>query len=209
VSTSAETRLVQLADILRAIATNGLHWATDPHDRERYERTLAIAAELLGMTDTRNAAEIERLFRGNLELRSPFVTTDAAIFDHSGRILLIQRADNGRWAMPGGAAEVGETPSEAVVREVREETKLDVVATRLVGVYDSRRVNSPDARHLYHLVFLCEAIGGTAACTAEAVAVAYVAEEDAPGLPLLPGHGPRITDAFRAHREPTRDAVFH
>jgi ADP-ribose pyrophosphatase YjhB (NUDIX family) len=61
------------------------------------------------------------------------VTTDAAIFDHSGRILLIQRADNGRWAMPGGAAEVGETPSEAVVREVREETQLDVVATRLVA----------------------------------------------------------------------------
>jgi hypothetical protein len=71
VGTSAETRLVQLADILRAIATNGLHWATDPHDRERYERTLAIAAELLGMTDTRNAAEIERLFRGTSSCAAP------------------------------------------------------------------------------------------------------------------------------------------
>jgi ADP-ribose pyrophosphatase YjhB (NUDIX family) len=209
VSTPPGPRLVHLADVLRAIATNGLHWATDRHDRERYERTLAIAAELLGLADTREAAEIERLFRGDLALRSPFVTADAAIFDQSARILLIQRADNGRWAMPGGAAEVGETPSEAVVREVREETQLEVVATRLIGIYDSRRVRSPDVLHLYHLVFLCEATRGAAACTPEAVAVAYVTEEDAASLPLLAGHGPRIADAFRAHRGHMRDAVFH
>jgi len=203
------TRLVRLADVLRAIATNGLHWSADAHDRARYEQTLAVAAELAGMADTRDAAEIERLFRGDLGLRTPFVGVDGAVFDGSGRILLIQRADNALWAMPGGAAEVGETPAEAVAREVREETELDVFATRLLGVYDSRRVDSPGAVHLYHLVFLCDVLGGSAACTPEAVAVAYVSQDDALGRPLQPGHGTRIGDAFRAHRGDTRDTIFH
>jgi ADP-ribose pyrophosphatase YjhB (NUDIX family) len=78
------------------------------------------------------------VFRGNLGMRTPLLSVDAAVFDESGRLVLIQRADNGAWAMPGGAAEVGETPAEAVAREVREETGLEVRAVQLLGIYDSR-----------------------------------------------------------------------
>jgi ADP-ribose pyrophosphatase YjhB (NUDIX family) len=206
--TETSTRVVHIADALRAIAANGLHWTTDEHDRARYDRLLTLAAELLSLADTRSAPAIERAYRGDLGMRTPFVAVDAAVFDAEGRILLIQRHDNRRWAMPGGAAEVGETAAEAAAREVLEETGLAVRVTGLVGVYDSRLVGSPEPVHLYHLVFLGEVTGGALVVTREAVAHGYFTPEAAAALDLHPGHGPRLPDAFRAHRDGSRGAVF-
>jgi ADP-ribose pyrophosphatase YjhB (NUDIX family) len=197
-----------LADELRAIASNGLHWSTNEHDRARYDRTLAIAAQLASLADTRTAGEIERVFRGNLGMRTPLLSVDAAVFDESARLLLIQRADNGAWAMPGGAAEVGETPAEAVAREVREETGLEVRAVQLLGIYDSRHAGSPDAMHHYQVLFRCAVTGGALVRTSEAMTFEYVSEPEARSRRLHPGHGIRIADAFRIHRGDARDAMF-
>jgi ADP-ribose pyrophosphatase YjhB (NUDIX family) len=197
-----------LADELRAIASNGLHWSTDEHDRARYDRTLVIAAQLASLADTRTAGEIERVFRGNLGMRTPLLSVDAAVFDESGRLLLIQRADNGAWALPGGAAEVGETPAEAVSREVREETGLEVRAVQLLGIYDSRLVGSPDAMHHYQVVFRCAVTGGGLVRTSEAMTFEYVSEPEARSRHLHPGHEVRIADAFRIHGGDARDAMF-
>lgn len=202
------TRLAQIAESLRAIAVNGLNWAVNDYDRARYEQALALAIELLTLADTRDALLIERTFRGDLGLRTPSVGVDAAVFDGHGGILLIQRRDNARWAMPGGAADVGETPAETAEREVREETGLQVQVIRLVGVYDSRRVGSPEASHLYHLVFRCHAVGGMLTTTNEASNLGYFTRDDVATLALHPGHGPRILDAFRAYRGEAPGAVF-
>ena len=201
-------RLVEVADELRAIATNGLRWSATEYDEARYHKTMSLAAELLGMVDTRSAEKIERVFRGDLGIRTPFVGVDGAVFDAEGKLLLIQRKDNGSWAMPGGAADVGEPPSAVAVREVWEETGLRVRAVRLVGVYDSRLVGSPDAVHLYHLVFMCERESGELTLTNETIAFGYFSEEEAAGLTLHRGHGARIPDAFAMWRGETGEAVF-
>jgi len=169
---------------------------------------MSLAAELLGMVDTRSAEEIEQVFRGDLEIRTPFVGVDGAVFDAEGRLLLIQRKDNESWAMPGGAADVGETPSAVAVREVWEETGLRVRPLRLVGVYDSRKVGSPDAVHLYHLVFLCEKASGELMLTNETIAFGYFSEEEVARLTLHRGHGARIPDAFAIWRGEIGEAVF-
>src|SRR6187397_3134009 len=110
------TRLTEIADQLRALATNGLNYATSEYDLARYEKMLTLAAELLSIADLREAVEIERIFRGDLAIRTPFVGVCAVVFDAEGRILLTQRVDNGKWCMPGGAADVGEAPSAVAVR---------------------------------------------------------------------------------------------
>lgn len=201
-------RLAEIADELRAIAVNGLHWAANDYDRARYDRALYLAAELLSMSDARQVGEIEEQFRGDLAVRTPFVGADAAIFDSEGKILLIRRKDNGRWAMPGGAADVGEPPSAVAVREAREETGLRVRPQGLVGVYDSRLVGSPDAVHLYHLVFLCEVIDGALTLTNETIAYGYFTHEEIMSLPLHRGHGARIADAFSFHLGETTHTRF-
>jgi ADP-ribose pyrophosphatase YjhB (NUDIX family) len=202
-------RLVTLAGEVRALASNGLHWAGNEYDRARYDRLLSVAAEMMAMTDTRTAGEIERVFRGDLEMRSPLVGVDAAVFDREGRILLVQRMDNGLWCMPGGLADVGESAAQAAEREVWEETGLHVEVRRLVGVFDGRVSLgwSTGAMHLYHIAFICERVGGVLTLTNETTAFGYFTEEEAATLPLHRGHAFRIPVAFRVNRG-EREAAF-
>jgi ADP-ribose pyrophosphatase YjhB (NUDIX family) len=134
---------------------------------------------------------------------TPFAVGDAAVINGAGEILLIRRADNGRWAMPGGALAVGETPAQGVVREALEETGVRAEAVQLVGVYDSRLCGSVTAHHLYQFVFLCKPLSGgssePASHAQEVLDTGWFAEEALPD-DLDPGHLSRIPDAFRAWR---------
>lgn len=207
-SLMAETpgdRLVELSGELRAMAANGLHYTHDEYDRDRYQRIIAVAAELAAMADTRDAPEIERAYRGTLSLLTPASGATAAIFDAAGRLLLTRRADNGRWCMPGGACEVGEAPSATAVRETEEETGLLVRATHLIGLYDGRRLPGPaHLHHLYHLLFGCDLVGGELTVTSECTEFAWCTEPEAMALPLSGTHVVKVPDVFAWHRDPTR-----
>ena len=201
-------RIIEIADELRALATNGLHWASNEYDRARYDKVLQLAAQLLSLPDTRDAAEIERLFRGDLGVRSPLTGVCAAVFDDEGKILLTQRIDNGKWCMPGGLAEVGEPPSAVAVREVWEETGLHVKPRRLIGVFDSHLSGSLVALHLYHLDFLCEPAGGQLTLTNETIAYGYFYEDETHSLAMHGSHARRTQLAFEAHRSDHWEAFF-
>src|SRR5207245_1301959 len=77
----------------------------------------------------------------------------AAAFDETGKVVRIKRADNGRWALPGGYAEVGSTPATNALREFHEETGLDAAIERLIGVYDNREFASVSPYHFYTCLF--------------------------------------------------------
>lgn len=205
----AGTRITEIADQLRALATNGLHFAGNEHDHARYNKILTLAAELLTIADLRQASEIEQIFRGDLAMRTPFVGVCAVIFDAEGRILLTQRADNGKWCMPGGAADVGEAPSAVAVREAWEETGLRVKPVRLIGVYDGPTMRGPGPLHLYHLDFLCDVEGGELGLTNETTAFGYFTEAEAVALPLHGSHAYRIPLAFAAYRGEHAQTLFH
>ena len=91
----------------------------------------------------------------------PAVT--AVVIDDDGRILLIHRTDNDRWALPGGEVELGESVSRAVIREVHEETGIDVEITGLVGIYsDPKHIIAYDdgeVRQQFSLCFRARPIG--------------------------------------------------
>jgi ADP-ribose pyrophosphatase YjhB (NUDIX family) len=194
--------VARLAEELRALATTGMHYAGNGYDTDRYGKVLRVAAELTSLVDGRPVAQIERIYRGDLGLRTPLAAADAAIFDRAGRLLLIQRVDSGQWALPGGAAEVGESPSAAAAREAYEETGLRVRPTRVLGVYDNRTFGyGPRALHLYHLVFECEVTGGElVTVTEETTDARWVTEPEALALPLFRSHVHKVPTAFRLHR---------
>jgi 8-oxo-dGTP pyrophosphatase MutT (NUDIX family) len=125
----------------------------------------------------------------------------AAIFDVSGeRLLLTRRADNGRWCLPGGHMEPGESAAEACLREVREETGLAVRVTRLIGVYTSPHVlleYGPDRREqMVGLCFAAEPTGGALGLSDETTAADYFTPAAIGALDVLPHHVERIADAF-------------
>ena len=206
-----ESRIAGISDELRAIAANGLHFSHDPYDLERYRRLRELAASLLGLVDLRSTVELTRIFQGDLDVHTPVVAVDGAVFDGEGHLLLAQRADSGEWCMPGGAADVGESPSAGAVREVKEETGLDVRATRVIGVFDNQAfgIPSPLGRQAYYLVFECEVLGGMLRPSIETTDFLWATEDEAMALPLFKTHVKKIPAAFRAHREPNGATAFH
>src|SRR5688572_29737036 len=109
---SPADQLYQIADELRAIATMGCSFAGNAYDLERYERVLTAAARLVGVLEERPHLPLLEQFRDNLLHISPLAGAEAAVF-RQNQLLLIQRQDDGLWALPGGLVEVGETLAEA------------------------------------------------------------------------------------------------
>jgi ADP-ribose pyrophosphatase YjhB (NUDIX family) len=91
---------------------------------------------------------------------TPKVAVGAAVVNGAGQLLLIQRADSGVWLYPTGWCDVGYSAPEVVVKEVLEETGIEVEVVRLIGVLDGLRLGVSRVP-LYSLVFLCRAVGGT------------------------------------------------
>ncbi len=125
--------------------------------------------------------------------------TTAAVFDAQGRILLQQRSDNGKWGLPGGAIEVGETAEQGTVREVREETGYEVAVVKLIGVYSDPQhttITYPEGDTVAYVsvLFECKVIGGAAAVSDESSAVDWFPPDALPE-PFHAGHLPRIQDA--------------
>lgn len=124
----------------------------------------------------------------DLPLHSVSVT--GVVRREDGRILAIQRVDDGRWVPPGGVLEMGETPQQGVVREVLEETGVRVEPLRLTGVYKNMRLG------VVSLAILCRPVSGDPHRTEEAAAVAWLLPSEA--VELMPeARAARVTDALR------------
>lgn len=205
----AANHVRQLGDELRALAEEGLRYSDDePYHRERYERLRRRAAAVFALADEHDVDYIEKTVFAQLTHRAPVACGDAAIVDTDGRILLIQRADDQLWAMPGGGFNVGETPAEGVAREALEETGLSVEVVELLGVYDSRYCETQSALQLYQFVFLCRAVSaGDATTPHEVLDQQWFGPDKLPAL--SPGHTVRVPHVFDylENRRPHFDRV--
>lgn len=127
--------ILPLLDELQIIARNGLHYAQNPYDRERYERLMELTTRYYGEALDLPPAEVRERLSKELGYVTPKVGADAAIFNEVGEILLVLRADDHCWCLPCGWVEPYESPVEAAVREAREETGLMVKPIQLVNVF--------------------------------------------------------------------------
>jgi 8-oxo-dGTP pyrophosphatase MutT (NUDIX family) len=125
----------------------------------------------------------------------------AVIFDDAGRVLMMRRADNGWWGIPGGRSEIGETIAETAARETFEETGLRVAVKRLIGLYSDPADGciavypNGDVIHFLNACFECEATGGELRGSEEGEELRYFAPDQLPDHTLLP-HRIRIQDAL-------------
>lgn len=208
--------IVRIADELRALARTGLHYAPDHHNRDRYDRLLSLAVRLAAAATDVDRAHLKRVFQ---ETDSGYITPklDArmAVFapdEERSRVLMVRERADGRWALPGGFVDVGNSPAEAAVRETWEEASVRVRAVRLVGIFDPRiRPESPP--HLFHIhkvIFLGTPLDPQASPSPgpEVHEAAYVPLSDLPELSrgrTLPVH---IQEALRVARDPSALPYF-
>ena len=141
---------------------------------------------------------------------TPLVGCDVFVLDEVQRILLIQRADNGLWALPGGCNDIGETPAACAIRECREESGLEVKLIRLMGVWSStcyEYVHYPWKENEFcHLMFEAEVVGGKPEASDETTRVGWFAQEQIPAL--SDGHEIRIQYGFESIRSPNLPVYF-
>lgn len=165
--------ILPLLDEIQTIARNGLNFSSNPYDRERYDRLLEVVTAYYGQALELPPPEVRRRLIGELGYITPKVGAHAAVFDSAERILLVRRADDDRWCLPCGWVEPNEAPAETVVREVREETGLEIEVRRLTGVF-SRKADSGYGPHAAIAVgYLCEVVGGRAHASHEVSEIRY------------------------------------
>ena len=201
---SAQTLALWANQILE-IAGLGFHFEKENvYALERYRKLQDIGMEMLALADGVDVAELEPLRSTVLSSPTPFAVADCAVFDNNGRLALIKRADNGLWAMPGGALEVGETAAEGAAREFHEETGMICEITKLAGVFDSRLWGGKSRHHLYQFVFISNLIDGkeigNGSHKQEVLDVAWFTEDELPMDEMDPNHVERVPMIFAIWR---------
>jgi ADP-ribose pyrophosphatase YjhB (NUDIX family) len=169
---------------VQALAQNGLTYTEGAFDRERYLELRRIAAEMLAAVSVADADRIEELLSMEEGYATPKVDVRGVVLRGDG-ILLVREAEDGLWTLPGGWADGGNTPSEAVVAEIREESGYETRAVRLLAVLDRDRHGHPPLRwHVYKLFVLCELIGGEPRHSLETTGVGFFHPDALPPLSL-------------------------
>jgi ADP-ribose pyrophosphatase YjhB (NUDIX family) len=189
---------LELLDEIRVHASNGLAYADNDYDRARYERLLELAEQHYGEALDLPTEIVRERLRRELGHITPKVGSDGAIFDDAGRLLLMKRAPEGTWCLPCGWLEPHETPPEAVVREVFEETGLVVRARRLVGVFGQPAGGAAGPHAVVSILYLCDIEGGELVCSDEGLDLRYRVIED---VSHWHAHHRELALAARAARE--------
>ena len=189
---------------LQAISQTGLHFARDRFDRERYEQVAKIAAQILAHHSNWSEQEIVEFNAAEFGYATPKVDVRGVAFQHDKILLVREIADQGRWTLPGGWADVNETPSQATVREVFEESGFETRAVKLLAIYDREKQGHQPSYpyHIYKLFFLCEIIGGAPRPNTEASEIAFFGEGELPELSVSRVTEDQLRRFFHCYRDP-------
>ncbi len=189
---------------LQAIAQIGLAYSSTSHfDVERYTRIREIAVEIMSLWGEVEKGTLLELFQQEKGYATPKVDIRGVVF-RDDQVLLVREVADGCWTLPGGWADVNESPSESVVREVREESGYETQPVKLLAVYDRSKQGHVPAFpfHVYKLFILCELIAGEAATSFETSGVGFFTEEELPELSLSRVTPEQIRRLFEHWRHP-------
>jgi ADP-ribose pyrophosphatase YjhB (NUDIX family) len=193
---------------IQGLAQTGLAFASTEYEKERYERLYRIAAEMIASHTGLDAGELVDGFVAQPGYATAKIDVRGACI-RDGRLLLVQERRDQKWCMPGGWADVGDIPSEMVAREVLEESGLEVIPRKVVGVFDANRGGRPlHLFHAYKIVFLCDITGGETGPSDETMDAAFYDMDDLPPLSEARTNQRHIQEV-RAHlADPSRPAAF-
>jgi ADP-ribose pyrophosphatase YjhB (NUDIX family) len=178
-------RHLEIARRLHALARTGLHFCTDEYDRQRYEEIEALTVEWLAGPAPDDQQRLSALWADERGYVTPKVEVRGATFDAQGRVLLVRERLDGLWTLPGGWADVNESPSQSVVKEIEQESGYLARAVKLAALYDrNRHGHGPTLFHSWKAFFLCEIDGGQPRTSYETDAVDWFALDALPPMSI-------------------------
>ncbi len=193
---------------VQAIAQNGLAFTQDPFDRERYTQLTELVAMLLAAELQIPVSEARAFWAGERGYATPKVDVRGGVF-RGDSVLLVRERSDGRWTLPGGWVDVNDSPSEAVAREILEESGYQARAVKLAALVDkNRHAHPPGVYHIYKLFFVCQLTGGAPSASNETDAVEFFPVNALPELSTGRVLAPQIERLYQHHLDPSLPTDF-
>ena len=184
---------------LQSLAQAGLTYGKDIYDKERYERIREISAEMMSNIADVPLEKVKGLFCNEIGYQTPKIDTRAAMFKDN-KILLVHE-NNGKWSLPGGWCDVNISVAENIIKEVKEESGLNVVAKSVIAVQDRAKYNLRVYAYGDCKIFmLCSVVGGEFVENIETTGFGYWAEDNIPELATEKNNEEQIKLCFEAYR---------
>src|SRR5215208_7226351 len=178
-----------------SLSQSGLTYSGNEYDLERYKRLQEITAEMIASASDISKESALDSFSMQAGYITPKVDVRGAVI-RDGKILLIQERADGNWAMPGGWADLGNSPASVAEREVWEESGFRVKAEKVVAVIDANRLAPFEFYHAYKLIFLCKLLDGEPRTSYETLAVDFFDPDRLPPLSIYRTNESMIQEVF-------------
>ncbi len=193
---------------IQSLAQAGLTYTDNVYDIERYERLREISAEIISEKSNINLEKVKDLFCNETGYQTPKVDTRAAIF--KGNKILLTHENNGTWSLPGGWCDVLESVKSNTEKEVKEETGLDVEATKIISIQDRNKHNKPVYAYGVCKVFvMCNVIGGKFTKNIETTETQYFSLDELPeNLAEEKTNKEQIEMCFNAYNDKNWQTLF-
>ena len=198
---------MEWAQEIFSLSQSGLTYSGNEYDIERYKRLQEITAEMIASQSRIEKEAVLESFSMQAGYITPKVDVRGAVVK-DGRILLIQERADDRWAMPGGWADLGNSPKSVAEREVWEESGYRVRAEKVIAVIDANHIEPFEFYHAYKLIFLCTLLEGEPRTSHETLAVDFFSPDHLPPLSLYRTNEDMIKEVFAHLQNPNRPTAF-
>jgi len=199
---------LDIAKRLEAIAQTGLTYTQNEYDKERYEEIREISHMIFHHYTDEPIEKIYDLFTKDEGYPTPKVDVRGVIFRNE-KILLVKEKLDRHWALPGGWADIGLTPNEVVIKEVKEEAGLVVKPDRLLAVLDKKMHNHPPSPlHVYKMFILCIETGGKLSAGIETLDVDFFELDHLPPLSIERNTHEQLVMVYDLYKHPERLPVI-
>lgn len=202
------TQLLDYIKRIQAIAQAGITYAENNYDLERYEELRSISLEMMKGLTNEPIEKLTGIFTNENGYQTPKVDVRAVIFQEN-KILLVKENHDKCWSLPGGWADIGYSPGEVAVKEVKEEAGLDVVPIRILAILDKKfHPHPPSPYHTYKIFILCSVVGGILQNGTETNDVGYFSLNKIPTLSEERITISQIETLFKMYEMNTIETVF-
>ena len=204
---SRAPKWMEWAQEIFSLSQSGLTYSGNEYDIERYKRLQQITAEMIASQSEMEKESVLKSFSMQACYITPKVDVRGAVVK-DGKILLIQERADDRWAMPGGWADLGNSPASVAEREVWEESGYRVKAEKVLAVIDANRIEPFEFYHAYKIIFLCTLLDGEPRISYETLAVDFFDLNNLPPLSMYRTNENMLQEVFAHVQDPNRRTAF-
>lgn len=199
---------LEWAKRIQSLSQAGLTYAKDVYDIERYEELRNISAEIIEEYTELEMQKVKDLFASDTGYQTPKIDVRGAVFKEN-KILMVREKSDNKWALPGGFCDVGLSPAENIVKEIKEESGFNVVPIKLLAILDmNKHPHPPQPYHYYKLFIQCKIVSGYEKVGVETKGIHFYDRNNLPELSLNRNTESQIKMLFDFLENPNKEALL-